>query len=44
MRGLWGLLEGRGGWVLVLERSKMLMKQVITMWSVRWGQIFGNRI
>jgi hypothetical protein len=31
MRGLWGSLEGRDGWVLVLKCSKMLMEEVITM-------------
>jgi len=31
MRGLWDLLEGWGGWVLVLECSKLMMEEVITM-------------
>jgi len=44
MRGLWDLLEEPAGWVLVLEYSEVLKKKLITMWDLRWGQTFGDRI
>jgi hypothetical protein len=44
MRGLWGLSEEPAGWVLVLKCSEVLKKKLITMWDLRWGQTFGDRI